>query len=181
MVVAAAGAVATAAVGADPKVNVQLEPIRHTDKRALQAMLVDYLHELSELADGDWDAASYPFLDEQWSEPGRHPFFIVHKAVRAGLLLVRDERSTLTEWRQIAEFYIAPDFRGAGVAQAAAHAACECFPGHWELTVHQDNTRAVRFWQRFAATTSIGGVQMDTADGIVRLRFEAGLAGPSRT
>jgi predicted acetyltransferase len=143
-------------------------------------MLRDYLQELSELVDGDWDSAAYPFLDEQWSEPGRHPFFIVHKAVRAGLLLVRDERSTLTEWRQIAEFYIAPDFRATGLAQAAAQAAFEFFPGHWELTVHQDNTRAVRFWQRCAATTSIGGVQLDAADGIVRLRFDAGLAGPNQ-
>ena len=124
-----------------------LMPIAASQRDALRTHLTAYLTELKDLVNGDWDPADYPFLDVQWSDWGRHPFFICDEGVPVGFTLVRDPQSTGTGLMQLSEFYIQPTHRGTGIASLAACAVLERFPGTWELQVHQRNPRAIRFWR----------------------------------
>ncbi len=106
-----------------------LTPIEASQKGLLRALLSEYLTELKALVDGDWDPANYPFLDVQWSDWGRHPFFICEGDTPVGFTLVRDPHSTGTGLMQVGEFFIQPHLRGTGIAKRAACAVFERFPG----------------------------------------------------
>jgi predicted acetyltransferase len=135
---------------------LSLRLVSASEREALSGMLEDYLTELASLVGGDWDPANYPFLDAQWSELGRHPFFICRGSEPVGLALVRDPHSTGTGLTQIGEFYVAPEHRGTGLADWAATALFRRFPGRWELTVHASNARADRFWLRCISAACVG-------------------------
>lgn len=137
----------------------------------LASLLDDYLRELSahrEIAVGATDAASYPYLDAYWSEPGRHAFFIEHDGEVAGFVLVRDPESTLSGTHQIAEFFIKRAARRRGIGQSAVLDVWQRFPGKWELQVHARNTGALDFWTtciRKAATEPARVRDITSADG----------------
>ena len=124
-----------------------LVPVPRSEKSILKALITEYLTELRGLVDAHWNPEIYPFLDAQWTEPGRHPFFIRKSNANVGLVIVRDPISTGTGLTQLSEFYVIPRHRGTGLAMRAAHATFRRFPGQWELQVHKRNERGRRFWR----------------------------------
>jgi predicted acetyltransferase len=127
---------------------VDLGEARLEDREILARMLDDYLHELAahrERAVGASNSREYPYLDAYFSESGRHPFLIRQQGSVVGLALIRSPASTGAVW-EIAEFYIVPENRRAGVGGVALACIWRRFPGDWELQVHIRNTDALRFW-----------------------------------
>lgn len=159
-----------------------LRPIAATQKDVLRAHVTAYLTELKDLVDGDWDPAAYPFLDVQWSDWGRHPFFICVQDADVGFALVRDPQSTGTGLMQMTEFFIQPSHRGTGIASRAACAIFERFPGQWELQVHQRNPRAIRFWQSCIDKVAQGAprIRQLDFDGEIKQHMMFDVADPLR-
>lgn len=151
------------------------------DAHLIEAMLDRYLAELAshrERPVGAIDAASYRYLDAYCSEPGRHAFLIRRNDQVVGFALIRGPESTGSATSQVAEFYIAAEFRRLGVGRCAAAAIWRRFPGTWELQIHRRNAAAVRFWSSCVATESGHPPEIrvvDAADGgRLQLNFRVG-------
>ena len=157
---------------------LSVRPIEVNERARLQALLYEYLTELKALVDGDWDPTAYPWLDAQWSDPSRRPFFILVDEQPVGLALVRGREEDGAQTHEIAEFYLAPRHRRNGLATQAITQLCHRFPGRWTLTTHVANETAVSFWTRVTSKLahSEPTIQAFGDPEDPRLRFEFVLA-----
>jgi predicted acetyltransferase len=138
-----------------PNTPIELKATSASDSRLIEALLDGYLRELSRHRDvpvGATNAASYPYLDTYWAEPGRHAFIIESDGQAAGFALVRGPASTGSAVHQLAEFYIKPESRRLGIGRRAMSEIWRRFPGQWELQVHARNSAAAQFWSACAET-----------------------------
>jgi predicted acetyltransferase len=133
---------------------VRLKPVALADKAALWDMMADYLIEHARKVapeDGD-DPLDYPYFDPYWTEPERHPYWIVARGERAGFVLVNAwSPSGLGVQHAIAEFCVTAPWRRGGVGTAAARLAFAAHPGQWELQVYRANPEGLAFWPRAIA------------------------------
>jgi predicted acetyltransferase len=133
--------------------TLDMEPV-------LRHLLELYVEELSAIfpvqrgADGRF---AYPKLTLYWSEPDtRYPFIIKAGAATAGFALVTrgspasDSRDVL----DVAEFFVLPAHRRAGVGRHAATALWDHLPGDWIVRVSQANRAGLRFWPEVIASYS---------------------------
>lgn len=144
-------------------IPIEIAEASRSDARLIEALLDEYLRELSEhreVAVGATDSASYPYLDAYWSERGRHAFLVRQGGRIVGFALVRSPGSTGSDTHQLAEFYVEPQSRRCGIGRHAVLAIWERFPGRWELQVHARNTVAVRFWSSCAQLAAIGPIRV---------------------
>jgi len=139
-------------------------------------MLDVYLKELDteqESPAGTTCAASYPYFDVYWSEPGRHAFMIQHSEQIIGFAFVRDRLSTGSSFHRISEFYIKPENRRLGLGRQAVIEIWRRFPGDWQFEVLSRNRAAVRFWTSCIAAAD-GASKLsegNSSDGAGRLCF----------
>ncbi len=113
---------------------------------ALRDLMADYLVEMGEILGGR-PLDGYPFFDQYWLEPhARWPYWIRVNGRAAGFALVR--RNPDDGRFEIAEFYVAPDYRRGGVGIAAAQAVIDRHRGDWRVTQRLANKPALAFWDR---------------------------------
>jgi len=121
-------------------VAVTLRRADRSEREEVRRLLADYLHEF----DGRTDP--YPYLDAYWAEPARLPFLIEAGGAVVGLCLIRVRDGG---W-SIAEFYVVPGKRRAGVGREAvelvAGHARAAGAAHLEAKVHPANREALPFW-----------------------------------
>jgi GNAT superfamily N-acetyltransferase len=103
------GALRTRALGAD----VELSPASRAEKPVIASYLQEYLA-------GFGFRGEYPYFDQYWLEPTRHPFLITCGEERVGFAFVRSIDGGATH--EISEFYVLPEYRGAGIGRAAVRA-----------------------------------------------------------
>jgi predicted acetyltransferase len=130
--------------------QAQLDEAAGESRGVLAELLDAYLRELAghrEIAVGACDAATYPYLDAYFTEPGRYAFLIRRGGEIVGFAMVRTPDSTGGSASQVAEFYIKPESRGLGIGREAITLIWQRFPGAWELQVHARNAAALRFWE----------------------------------
>ena len=108
---------------------------------AIRAMMAPYLDELT-----TGGLTVYPRLSLYWQDADRIPWLVRVDGEDAGFALVR--RHPATDFREMAEFYIAPAHRRRGVGREAAHALFARYPGWWHLQVLDSNLGAQAFWRR---------------------------------
>ena len=133
--------------------DVQLVPVTFEQKPVLRQLLELYAHDFSEYDDADVNEHGlygYKYLDHYWTEPDRHPFFIVVDGRLAGLVLVNSYCYVVKEpdAKSIAEFFVMRKYRRNGVGRAAAIKAFAMFPGTWEVLQHGANAPSYRFWEK---------------------------------
>jgi predicted acetyltransferase len=87
----------------------------------------------------------YPYFDLYWTDPAtRYPFWLKDGMANAGFALVdRDGGRT-----EMAEFYVAPEYRGRGIGLRAARRLIAQYPGAWRITQREANAGAIAFWHR---------------------------------
>ncbi len=69
--------------------------------------------------------------------------------------------------RNMAEFWVARQFRRGGVATAAVHKILALYPGRWEVAVVERNSAAKAFWPRAIATApTVSELSRAEGDGI---------------
>ena len=132
--------------------DVQLVPVELARKSVLRQLLELYAHDFSEFDGADVNEHGlygYKYLDHYWTEPGRHPFFIVVDGHLAGFVLVYGSRYVIKESgaRSIAEFFVMRKYRRKGVGRAAATQAFAMFPGKWKVLQYGANAPSYRFWE----------------------------------
>jgi predicted acetyltransferase len=133
--------------------DVQLVPVELEHKSVLRQLLELYAYDFSEYDDADVNEHGlygYKYLDHYWTEPDRHPFFIVVDGHLAGLVLVYSARYVVQEpgAKSIAEFFVMRKYRRKGVGRAAATQAFAMFPGQWEVLQYGGNAPSYRFWEK---------------------------------
>lgn len=122
----------------------------------MRTELQSYLAELSRFAsieknaDGQYD---YPYLEQYWREPDRHPFVIHLDNEAVGFLLVREDLDPAdgTSLMEIAELYILPAFRQRSIASTAVKEVLGYFPGNWRAAVLPNNEIAYSFWKELVS------------------------------
>ncbi|MDF1838751.1 MAG: GNAT family N-acetyltransferase, partial [Planctomycetota bacterium] len=126
---------------------------------------------------GDDCGIAYPYLDSYWSEPGRHPFFIIDGGRRVGLVMIRGPESTGEGCYQIAEYFVEPQSRRSGVGTRAIASIWKDFPGEWTLQAFRANAPAISFWTACLKANGIRDVArslvQDGGERVVRWEFTA--------
>ena len=91
-------------------------------------------------------------LDRYWRIEGFHPLLIRVEERLAGFALINthSRRGEKVE-RNMAEFFIAREHRGRGVATEAVRLILAQYPGRWEIAVAERNVSAKVFWPRAIA------------------------------
>lgn len=126
-----------------PTVAVDIARASKGQRATVAAFLEGYLAEFGYLE-------PYPYFEDYWSDPLRHPFLIYQHDKCAGFALVRSIEGEDT--REMAEFYVVPEFRGSGVGRAAVAAVLSMFPGRWNIPVQSSNRPGLAFWSRVLGT-----------------------------
>jgi predicted acetyltransferase len=109
------------------------------------AMMQDYVAEMTQFAPDVLAGQAYPYFDLYWCEPdSRWPFWLKVDDAKAGFALVRRDEASM----QMAEFFVARQYRGRGVGLSAARRLIARFPGPWRITQRESNGPAIAFWHR---------------------------------
>ena len=153
-----------------------LSEVTADDRPILVDLLDEYLGEVSshrERAVGAESASEYRYLDAYFGGPGRHAFLMMVGAQVAGFAFIRGPQSTGAAWH-VAEFFVRPEHRRAGVGRWAINSMWRRFPGRWELQVHHGVAEATAFWTTCVQAVSSGDpdVKRVEADDGARLQFE---------
>lgn len=120
-------------------------------KEEMRLMLNEYLTELSEFdPDIKFDNAGtpiYKWFDHYFVEKPRYPIYLIIDNNVAGMAMIRELKDGLYDF---AEFYVKPGFRQNGNAMWFAKEVTELFEGKFTFATRFTNTRAIRFWTKFA-------------------------------
>jgi predicted acetyltransferase len=111
---------------------------------AIRAMMAPYLDELT-----TGGLTVYPRLSLYWEDADRTPYLVRIAGEDAGFALVR--RHAVTDFHEMAEFYIAPPYRRQGLGREAASTLFARHPGWWHLQILESNTGAQAFWRQVIA------------------------------
>ena len=139
--------------------SVLLRPALPADKPTAARLFARYRAEIVGL--GRTPAGADPYFDLYWSEADRWAYVIAHAAEPVGLILVnRWSPSGQGTDHSVAEFYVAPAYRGRGVGRQAARSAFQRHLGVWEVAASKTNLAAVGFWPSVVASASASETQI---------------------
>src|SRR5258706_10762854 len=112
-----------------------------SEREALFSDLQHYLRELMQYGNfaPENGVFAYPWFDAYWQEAERWPFWVLANGERAGFALVRRDEDGCVE---MAEFYIRPTHRRAGVGVAFARQLLARVPGVWIISEYRANSAA---------------------------------------
>ncbi len=141
---------------------VRVEETGPEHREIVRRLLEFNAYEFSRFNGADLDGHGtfgYTYLDDYWTEPGRHPLLIEADGQLAGLALVRPVEDGR---RAVAEFLVLPKYRRLGVGTTAARAVFAMYPGDWLIREVPGNHDAVAFWRHaipvaFTETTDSDG------------------------
>ena len=108
-----------------------------------------YLYDFSEFGGGDVGADgrfAYPYFENYWTEPERHPFLFGVGDAAAGFAFVRAPVLAGAP-HDMAEFFILRRYRRRDVGRVAATSVFEMFPGEWQVRQMRSNVSATAFWK----------------------------------
>jgi len=138
--------------------GVSLHAAGEEDRVVLANLLQLYTHEFgADRGLGLTEAGTYPpyrYLPAYFADAGRDAWLVRHGGRLAGFALVR----AVDGRHQVAEFFVAPAHRRAGVGTAAGLAVLERYPGPWELAFDVANTGAAAFWPPLIERVALGAV-----------------------
>ncbi len=126
--------------------NVEVIRAELRDKPLLRQLLQLYQYDFTEFDPADVDADGfyrYPYFDNYWTEPERHPLLFRVDGNWAGFALVRAGAP-----HDMAEFFVMRKYRRGGVGTTLARAVFAMFPGQWQVRQMTSNAAATAFWIR---------------------------------
>ncbi len=149
--------------------TIRLIAASEAKKSELRDMLSGYLVELSQYGDVDLE---YPYFDCYWTDDGRWPYLIVKDGDTVGFALVNtwSPSGKGTDFA-IAEFYVLPLFRSAGIGRQAFSCLLDGRSGIWELSVMSNNEPGNAFWERMLAASDISEIERVDLGSELAFRF----------
>jgi predicted acetyltransferase len=127
-------------------VNVEVIGAELRDKPLLRQLLQLYQYDFSEFDNSDVEDDGwyqYPYFDDYWIEPERHPLLFRVDGKCAGFALVRAGTP-----HDMAEFFVMRRYRRSGVGTTLAREVFTRFPGEWQVRQMTTNPSATAFWRR---------------------------------
>ena len=129
--------------------KLQIVPLSRMEE--MRKMFNEYLTELSQFdPDIKFDENGVPiyaWYDCYWEEKQRYPFYFILDDNIAGLAMIRELENMCYD---IAEFYVAPEYRKDGNAIWFATEITKLFEGQFTFSTRFTNPRAIKFWDKFA-------------------------------
>ena len=152
--------------------KVDISRVEFGDKAVLRNLMELCQHDYSEFEDSDTDEHGlfgYKYLDNYWTEDGRHPFIVKVDGKPAGFALVREIEGAAN----MAEFFIMRKYRRSGLGRTVACKVFDMFPGKWRVEQMPGNLPAQAFWRKVISEYTIGGFEDlpgdDKWDGPIQL------------
>jgi predicted acetyltransferase len=154
--------------------SVSVSEASTSERRLIECLMQFYIYEFM------WPSSSIhiecddqnrcpPFADlnRYWRIEGFHPLLIRVEGRLAGFALINTHsRHGEKIELNMAEFFIAREHRGRGVATEAVRLILAQYPGRWEIAVAEHNVAAKMFWSRtLAATPNVGRLVRLEGDG----------------
>jgi predicted acetyltransferase len=140
--------------------DIQLKNISLEEKPVLENLMEYYVYEFSQYIDTIElkEDGRYGFegLDDYWTDPNRHPFFIKVSGKLAGFVLVRTLDTDNEPLHTIAEFLVMKKYGGRGIGKTAAKRIFDIFPGKWQVTQIEKNYPAQAFWRNLISEYTNG-------------------------
>jgi predicted acetyltransferase len=137
--------------------SAQIRNAEIADQETLRAQLRDYLKELSAFAVVEQTLTHF---NDYWNDSTRWPYVIEVGGKPVGFIFINQwspsERGTDYA---VAEFYVAPQWRGRRHDTAAAFQVFRKHPGQWELAIFNRNLTAQAFWP--AAIVRAGATSLE--------------------
>lgn len=131
--------------------NLSIQIIPFSQIGNAREMLNTYLLELMQVDPtivlDDNGAPIYKWFDSYWTDKERYPIYLKLADQVIGFSLIRELDDLNYE---IAEFYVAPNYRRNGYATWFAKELLKLFPGDMEISTPIHNTRAIKFWDAFS-------------------------------
>jgi predicted acetyltransferase len=128
--------------------GVDIVAVPEAEKSDLWAMFQRYAAELAPHANAKPVDGVHPYapFDLYWQEDRRWPFWAVVNGERAGFALVRFAAEL--DAMQMAEFYVVPACRRAGIGLGFARGLLLQYPGRWKIRQIATNKAAIAFWRK---------------------------------
>ncbi|WP_054957285.1 GNAT family N-acetyltransferase [Paenibacillus dakarensis] len=132
--------------------------VSYEDKTVLHNLIQLYRYDSSEYDEhvlNKYGLYQYKYLDHQWTDEYRHPFFIFKDNELAGFALIIVgvpkefvKLSGSQETNVVSDFFVLRKYRGQGVGKQAAFHIFDMYPSAWEIRQTQKNQPANQFWNK---------------------------------
>jgi len=154
--------------------SVSVRAASSSERRSIESLVQFYSYEFIRIEPpcstrfDDQDCYP-PFvdLDRYWRIEGFRPLLIRAEERLAGFALINthSRRGEKVEFN-MAEFFIAREHRGRGVATEAVRLVMAQYAGRWEIAAAEHNMAAKMFWSRtLAATPNVSHLVQHEGDG----------------
>ena len=150
----------------NPSRPFSIRPAPAAEKPLVAALFQAYFKELSRFpaaepfARDESGAYVYPYFDRYWQEGVRFPYLLLEGDGVAGFALVRHNGTS----REIAEFYVKPEFRRRGLGRACATLLVARHPGAWHIAFNRANRAGRALWTSLADDLSGGRYERRPVD-----------------
>lgn len=140
---------------------VNLEQVAKSDRYIIHNLMQFYMYEFSKyiptikLESNGLYAPSK--LEDYWTDPNLHVFFIKKEEEIIGFALLESESSTSPN--TMIEFFIVSKYKGRGFGKEAATKLFHMFPGKWRITQIEKNIPAQAFWRNLIHGLTKGELQ----------------------
>ena len=148
---------------------ISLDRATEADSVLLANLLELYIHDMSEVFPhvemGPDGRFGYRRLPLYWSEPDRRFAFLIRCNGRIGgfVLVTRGSPAVSDpDVLDVAEFFVARQYRRSGVGRQAAFLLWSQLPGKWIVRVLQGNRGALAFWRDAVAAFTGGAFDEST-------------------
>ena len=129
--------------------KIQIVPLSRMEE--MRKYFYEYLIELSAFdTDIKFDEKGVPiynWFDCYWCDKDRFPLYLIVDHNVAGIAMIRELENMAYE---IAEFYVRPEYRKDGNSIWFATEITNLFEGQFVFSTRLSNSRAIKFWDKFA-------------------------------
>jgi len=146
--------------------SFSFKPASLKEKPIIHSLLQPYLDELSRFPDEHPDYKDengiylYPYLDAYWQEKTRFPYLLYSDGKLAGFALVRKDGE---HW-EMSEFYVKPEFRHYGLAEACTTYIFHRYRGVWRIGFNKYNSASRALWKKLAKRLSKSAITEGESD-----------------
>ena len=134
---------------------IRLHPVQPHDRDLLRNINQKYLYEMTMFYPDEMDEAGnlhYGHFEEYFTDPKREALLLYHDRQLIGFAMIHPySYFGGTPDHVMAEFTVFPAFRRRHLAQEAARAIFEGYPGRWEIKYNEHNVPARTLWNKVTA------------------------------
>ena len=138
--------------------DIQLQAVSKEEEGVLHNLMQFYIYEFTKYMSSIKIKENGCFgrfnLDNYWTDPNHHAYFVKVDGLLAGFVLMQSEFKE--EPNSIEEFFIMRGYEGKGIGSHVAEEIFAMFPGRWYVKQSEKNERARAFWRKIISKCTKG-------------------------